>query len=178
MKEMKLISMTAFVLTTCRDKQTNSYLQDLEYAFEDLVIIENYAKFLSQPLNIGMFVPTIQKEDGSWEVLEEPKQYVGALEFGYGEDYEKALQFQQAKSKVLFEGFEVEKTEYNGCFSLFVKSTDLGFDKLYFDTFHNKEGGFVRRRGLSVEGMVGTINPKIGKITLTEYAQRQIGLLN
>lgn len=56
--------------------------------------IYRYASFLSKPLTLGMFVPC--DEDGN--VLEEPIETIGGVEL-YNEQY------QQAKKRVLFEGF-------------------------------------------------------------------------
>lgn len=58
-------------------------------------IVENYANFLSQPLEIWMFVPC--DEDGN--VLEDP---------GLMPSYE-LNKYREAKDRVLFEGFTIEK---------------------------------------------------------------------
>ena len=65
---MKLISMTSFVLNKRKELLRHSeYKNDLEnYAN----IVYNYANFLKQPLNLGMFVPC----DEDRNVLEEPKK--------------------------------------------------------------------------------------------------------
>lgn len=57
-----------------------------------------YAKFLTQPLEPGMFVPC--DDDGN--ILEEPNDYFPE---GIESDYSK--KYQKAKEKVLFEGFRV-----------------------------------------------------------------------
>jgi hypothetical protein len=91
---MKLISMTDFVL--CED-----VIFKEKRKFKDLVL--NYANFLKQLLELWMFVPC--DEDGN--VLEEPKWENEET------DYEIQIlvqEYQQAKEKCLFEGFEVIRT--------------------------------------------------------------------
>ena len=89
---MKLISMTDFVLNLDNEDLNEQKIQS----------IFDYANFLKQPLKLEMFVPC--DDDGN--VLEEPDS------IGVGNDfyYERALgQYEEAKEKVLFEGFEVKK---------------------------------------------------------------------
>jgi len=101
---MKLVSMIDFVLDheTLIDWNTTEFAS-WEYSND----VNNYATFLNQPLNIGMFVPAIEVE-GKWEVLEMPKEYElftaykGALVNNVSFDISR--QYQQAKDKVLFEG--------------------------------------------------------------------------
>jgi len=100
MKERKLISMAEFV-------SLNEMINYSDYWFR--VITLNYAKFLSQPLELGMFIPCV---DGV--PIEEPTQ-TEKNEFGgafasieeQAELYSLMEQYQQAKEKVLFEGFNV-----------------------------------------------------------------------
>ena len=69
--------------------------------------ILNYSDFLEQPLNLGMFVPC-KLVDGVWVVLEEPVK----TDRPVMNDFRiKALkEYQEAKDRVLFEGFKVERT--------------------------------------------------------------------
>jgi hypothetical protein len=92
---MKLISMTDFVL-----EQNENFKSDRFYQgqFKDNVV--NYANFLKQPLKLEMFVPC--DEDGN--VLEEPDQ---DFELTFWDYSTKMSKYEQAKEKVLFEGFEV-----------------------------------------------------------------------
>jgi len=87
----KLISMTDFVLT---DKYTSTGHK-------------MYAEFLKQSLTLGMFVPC----DLDGNVLEEPKRDFEedeVSERGRCEDafYEDNNDYQEAKERVLFKGFE------------------------------------------------------------------------
>lgn len=90
--ENKLISMTDFVL---EQNKFNLYKNSEEE-------IRNYANFLKQPLEKGMFVPC--DEDGN--VLEEPKSWNDYLAYpdsfdGNIEWYE-LYAYEQAKEKVIF----------------------------------------------------------------------------
>ena len=89
---MKLIRMTDFVLNLDNEDLNEQKIQS----------IFDYANFLKQPLKLEMFVPC--DDDGN--VLEYPDS------IGVGNDfyYKRAFdQYEQAKEKVLFEGFEVKK---------------------------------------------------------------------
>jgi hypothetical protein len=104
----KLISMTDFVLEQDKDfKPTRTY--------KELVI--NYANFLKKPLNLGMFVPC--DEEGN--VLEEPLHIELYEEDTYDFD---CLQYQQAKYRVFFVGFESSKSGY-------VYNSDISFNEKY-----------------------------------------------
>jgi len=115
---MKLVSMIDFVLhcTKSVDEMDNSDLLN-QYAYK-LDKIEDYANFLNQPLNLSMFVPAIEV-DGKWEVLEKPKESkycLGDIHSGY---FRRDLeQYQQAKDRVLFEGFELTKVDDLGYYDL------------------------------------------------------------
>ena len=77
---------------------------DCVHRFQDVTY--KYAKFLGQKPTLGMFVPC--DEDGN--VLEEPKNFkewcVKALNTTYDLDLSKYEIYQQALSRVVFEGFE------------------------------------------------------------------------
>jgi hypothetical protein len=94
---MKLIKMTDFVLA---EKLT---LNIKGYEKEFISNVSNYAKFLKQPLELGMFVPV--DEDG--RVLNEPEYYdlwkVGIAPNDSQDEI--CFKYQKAKEKVLFEGF-------------------------------------------------------------------------
>jgi len=81
--------------------------------------IINYAQFLSQKLELWMFVPC-KLVDGVWVVLEEPNLYNGDYIFelhdeliGNPVEYNTELfesdlkEYQQAKERCLFDGFEL-----------------------------------------------------------------------
>lgn len=90
---MKLIKMTSFVL----EQEHILLTQDCPSINLFRKRIVNYAKFLSQPLELGMFVPC----DLEGNVLEVPLVNNGGYEM-------KLRLYQQAKERVLFvcEGYE------------------------------------------------------------------------
>lgn len=100
----RLISMTAFVLADM-------------YSREGMV---KYANFLKQPLTLGMFAPC----DDNGNILEEPNtenHLHGQDSFVY---HRLQAQYQEAKKRVLFEGFEVKHEKFM-------------HDKLHFYIEHN-----------------------------------------
>ena len=113
MKETKLISMTAFIqwLEDNMDlkKSTNAlWLQSKDF----MRLAKSYKNFLSQPLELGHFVPCVdgvliedpQEENYIFGVGEKPSKMI--IDSQYESDLE---QYKQAKERVLFEGFECEK---------------------------------------------------------------------
>ena len=82
------------------DKTMTDYVKDTYERITDPCKSEqsmfNYANFISQQLNIGMFVPAVFK-DGEWVVLEEPNRSTHTNEY--------CLEYQKAKDNVLFDGF-------------------------------------------------------------------------
>lgn len=106
MEKNRLISMTYFVLEKYKSFNTDN----------DTVLykIVDYAKFLKQPLELWMFVPV----DKEGNVLEEPKfPHLGSEnQDEYIKHYDsKSKQYQQAKERCLFEGFEkIDWTSMSG----------------------------------------------------------------
>ena len=101
----KLISMTAFVLEQC----------DMLGSDEDFRgIFRKYAEFLSQTLDISMFIPA-KFVDGQLVILEEPEPIhtygLEPPEYEYNDD--EVQEYLLAKSNVLFEGFELITDEKN-----------------------------------------------------------------
>jgi len=102
---MKLQSMVEFVLSQKRADEENEIV---------LRRIIDYAKFLSQPLTLGMFVPC----DKNGIVLESPKHYANNSTFPFDGSKESAEQsnrqydyelkkYNEAKERVLFEGISI-----------------------------------------------------------------------
>ena len=108
--------MTSFVLENAKQP----YVEGTKY--KDLV---NYAKFLKQPLKLEMFVPC--DEEGN--VLEEPKRWKDYLQypdsFDGNKEWDELYDYQQAKEKVLFEGFEIFKGTIYMCSVPMLKVKDL-----------------------------------------------------
>jgi hypothetical protein len=108
MKTLK--SMVQFVLDEGKKPNNSDYRQRF------VVNVLNHALLLSQPPNIGMFVPAVC-EDGKWRVLEEPKYYELWRKYGSFTQYREHLTsvcepYCQAQSKVIFKGWE--KTDCKG----------------------------------------------------------------
>lgn len=100
-KPMKLISMVDFVFS--EHKLFMNFLSPYDKDRPDTGLMFrrtlSYAKFLSQPLTLSMFVPVDEKGN----LLSEPVN-----DFRGYNDYSKRLTvFQEAKDKVLFEGFSL-----------------------------------------------------------------------
>ena len=119
-----LIPMTDFVLRINEiEKEIDQFFDS--WRMNQLRIIENYAKFLKQPLKIEMFVPC----DDEGIVLEEPKieeEYVDEHTTQIFAQYQYDLD--KAKEKVLFEGFKIYDFKLNVFFYLGRRKT-LSYDK-------------------------------------------------
>jgi len=104
--ENKLIKMTDFVLEQMKIYNDACYDDDYIASQGLKVLIENYANFLKQPLELWMFVPC--DEDGN--VLKEPewmhRYNNGASPFMNMDEIRPCQEYKQAKEICLFEGFE------------------------------------------------------------------------
>ena len=114
-----LIPMTDFVLEQLNEQ--NSRTKPMREVFNSL---EKYATFLRQPLKLEMFVPC--DEDG--DILEEPEDYEQRLPNMMTEYNDEIYRYEQAKEKVLFEGFKIYDYKLNVFFYLGRKKT-LSYDK-------------------------------------------------
>ena len=96
---MKLISMTDFVLNIneLAPKESDQFFQSWQN--KKLMIIENYANFLKEPLKLEMFIHI----DDNGKIAVRP-QYETARRKEYLE--EEKIYF-KAKEKVFFEGFSL-----------------------------------------------------------------------
>lgn len=109
METNKLISMVDFVLQCDGNKET---INDQNAYFSETVI--NYAKFLKQPLKLGMFVPV----DDNGNILVYPVKD--------GSFNNKSLcEYEKAYSKVLFEGFDTRTDMYKQTKRTFVEKESL-----------------------------------------------------
>ena len=101
---MELISCTEFVLGQEKKGLQNT---DRHLRFERII---KYAKFLKQPLTLSMFIVC----DDEGNVLEEPEFHEPNNESEIGEYDELIYKYQQAKERVVFEGYTVlqEKDYY------------------------------------------------------------------
>ena len=148
---MKLISMTDFVLQF--DKPVG-YFEDqsdfLNCQVDYMGKVMNYARFLKQPVNLGMFFPC--DEDG--DILDEPEDYELRLPNMMTEYNDEVYRYKQAKSKVLFEGFKINGNYiYYGHFMVCLISEI----ELY-----------------TVESLLNHFIPETEEVQLTESAIKQI----
>ena len=165
--------MTDFVLN---QKQSESF-NEKTFINESLISLEkirNYANFLKQPLNLGMFVPC----DENGNVLQEPKKTNYQVDvntkcsgwkylydsndklIGYYDDRkwkEDFVKYKQSKEKVLFEGIE------------FRKNAGVNFLTINEDTFAFHDFN-IKFKDLTIEFLVQY------NLQLTESAIKQIGL--
>jgi hypothetical protein len=144
----RLIPMTDFVL-----------LKDAEWT--DYQSIYKYANFLKQPLELWMFIPC----DENGNVLEIPHYFEPTSEKEIGDYDELVYQYQIAKDRVLFNGFEIIKPS-EGCFILLcTKKINCQFlltpDYVFCDTYFRDE---------VIEDLIDY------KLDLTPAAIKQIGL--
>jgi len=158
---MKLISMTDYV-------EWIKFKNPEEFASDDLHDgvrgkfnrICLYAKFLKQPLTLGMFVPCDEERN----VLEEPDRPPSSLHLKM---YESELnQYQQAKERVLFEGFKMFAWNHS-------KDTPfmIGLDKSFGCVYWLHEDGWSLSKGIkTVEDLI------LYQPTLTKSAIKQLGL--
>ena len=122
-----LIPMTDFVLRINEiEKEIDQFFDS--WKMKQLRIIENYAKFLKQPLKLEMFVPC--DDDGN--VLEEYKRSEAEIladKNSYCRYISKEEdKWHKAKEKVLFEGFKIYDYKLNVFFYLGRRKT-LSYDK-------------------------------------------------
>lgn len=110
---MKLISMTDFVLEKTVEKEIQK-----KGVTNSLLRIKKYAEFLKQLLELWMLVPC-ELINGKWIVLKKPKISCASCDkCTCSEAYHK--EYEQAKDKVLFEGFEYVESQ--------AKATLLGLE--------------------------------------------------
>ncbi|ATL45433.1 hypothetical protein CQS02_20075 [Elizabethkingia miricola] len=154
--ENKLISMTDFVLNSAKDQKHRRDKYDDIYS---------YADFLKQPLALWMFVPV----DENNLPLEEPIYSItnyGASPEAFKRFEEDRKKFEQAKSRVIFEGFKL-LSDYNGMYRLRnAQNIDITFDSYgcYAEPFDSIPG----KRINTIEEITYL------DLTLTETAIKQI----
>ena len=148
MEAIYLQSMTDFVLhfDTCKVFPKEMYFK-----------IKKYANFLKQPLQLGFFVPC----DENGNVLEEPTNYEKRLSNMMTEYNDEVYTYNQAKEKVLFEGFE------------YVKFINDGELLPYHRLIKNDEYFNVRFLDRNIEDLLTEFEYGI---ELTPTAIKQIGL--
>ena len=103
---MKLISNTLFgKYCKSKEKEFKTRLEYLEWYEKTR---NNFDEFLEQPLKLENFI--VCDEEG--DILEEPTDYEKRLLNMMTEYNDEVYTYYQAKAKVLFEGFEIDKNLY------------------------------------------------------------------
>ena len=126
--------------------------------------IVNYAKFLKQTLNLGMFVPC--DENGNPIILDTEHK-----ECPISWSIDEIEKYKQAKEKVLFEGFDLNQKDLSKLENIFCLT------KEYFQiTFFTKEKGcFIDNLKTNKTYEIKTIEDLIEyDLQLTENAIKQI----
>ena len=141
--------MERYYLMSSKDfGKTLNNKNDRDYRF----FRDNYDNFLEQPLTLGMFVPC----DKSGDVIDNLSRYPSDQEYL---NVELDEQYQQAKERVLFEGFEVT---YKSNISIFINDVNIRF---------NLDGSIKSNSVfLVVEDLLRR------DVTLTESAIKQLGI--
>ena len=110
MEAIYLQSMTDFVLKIDGIVKQHEDQDIDDWSLNCFGVIENYAKFLKQPLQLCFFVPC----DENGNVLEEPKRWNDYLQFPDSFDGNKEwgelYNYELAIERVLFKGFEFIRT--------------------------------------------------------------------
>ncbi len=127
---MKLISMTDFILEQTKSFESADLLDFLHTRESSLIKIENYAKFLKTPLNLGMFVPC----DENGNIFEDLDNSISAPELFDWQEYRKS------KEKVIFKDFvftESQKHAVNNNIQLSVSPYGLNNERLQLTKLKN-----------------------------------------
>jgi hypothetical protein len=164
----KLISMTERVLEV-----QNLPKDSVNWTYKHLELLFLHAEFLKQPLNLSMFVPC-KLVDGAWIVLEEPdltckrpesKGFCQCGEESVKDCSEWWNEYQEAKERVLFEGFHIEQHEEKS-FSVRCENNILNVMWNHSD----ERNWFVARGIFTIEDLVKY------NLKLTPTALKKIGL--
>ena len=167
---MKLISNILFG-KYCKSKE-KEFSRRIDYLDWYEKTRNNFDNFLEQPLKLEMFVPC----DNDEEILK--PQYIAGKEVIYNELVEefimdKVKEYNEAKEKVLFEGFNLNQKDFSKLESIFCLTKEC-----FQITFFTKEKGcFMDNLKTNKTYEIKTIEDLIQfELELTESAIKQIGL--
>jgi hypothetical protein len=134
--------------------------------WNDIAILRNYANFLKQPLELWMFIPC-KLVDGVWVVLEDPNVNNYHYNSVYSQMYcDDKKEYQQAKERCLFEGFE----------SMTINENDIVVHKDSFQIIFFETGEIRFCQRLNVKE-ISTIEDLVKyNLELTSTVQKQIEL--
>lgn len=156
--------MTDFVLLNKKRYEGYQTYESGWFSYNHVIRLENYARFLKQPLTLSMFVPVGDEGGFLNPPIERLKMLPGGGN-GYVMDDHEMSEYNESKSKILFGGFKTIISNNDIEFK-FLNTLTLNWckeNKYFFDSFCN--------RTHNVEGLI-----KLEEITLTETALKQIGL--
>lgn len=159
-----IISMTDFVLE--KNKIGLAYLTEID-------ICVKYAKFLKQPLTLGIFVTC----DENGNVLNEPERwndYLKAPEsFDGNKEWGELYQYEIAKEKVLFKGFESVDTRLKGRHQVKLLNANISGSS---DTIQNDFAGLYFYDSFNEKSRINIIEDLLNfhPLQLTESALKQI----
>ncbi len=128
----------------------------------------NFANFLSQQPNIGMFVPAVE-ENGEWRVLSKPKEYFEWCKWGDFTKHGKSItpkckEYHTALDNVIFEGFEWNTADW--CDEPMLEFEDKDGNYLLYDDedkiFKDAEGVYLNTLEYLIPYSL-TLTPKFAK---------------
>ena len=163
MEAIYLQSMTDFVLEIDKEWENPSKPFSENKA---LMKICNYATFLKQPLKLGFFVPcdengNVLDDKGECSCAGNTEWCHGCNSWHYHNDtFTESDAYLKAKERVLFKGFEYEKTGYGKWSSFMLTCGNYGIQEEFKKPKTIEQ--FMRSAGFPIE--------------LTETAIKQIGL--
>lgn len=165
--ENKLISLTEFVNRIDELVPAKDYEMDYDTNSSQLNAIKRYAKFLSQPLTLSMFVPC----DDEGNVLEEPyiQRMYHMVEHRPYSEIEK--EYNNAKEKVLFEGWTMRNKKKN-MYMTIVYNDDYEINLDTLSTEWMVEGGSFS--GRLIGNTLGQVADQFKSIILSATALEQI----
>lgn len=168
----KLISMTDFVLkqSLLRNDKINDYGSTPISTGNDFDKCLNYANLLKLILELWMFVPAKLVND-KCIVLEEPINYdaykMGMSEKDFHYNFADCVEYQEAKERVLFEGFEIARS---------VKSVVIVSNGIPIHFCSETRKVKFEKENYTIEDLFKR-NDALGyELVLTESAKKKIGL--
>lgn len=164
----KLISMVDFVL-----EQISERNKEPEYdSFEFMEKVSNYAKFLKQPLTLGMFVPC-DLDGNVLEIPHEDNSKYGNIgidgKFNNAQFFKESEEYQEAKERVLFEGWEIMQ-RIGDSIVVFNDNSDI------IEFINYKVWIFDEYQGVNINELYFYSEKEDIPFRLTESAKKQIGL--
>ena len=166
MNKIKLPSMVEYVkLKSYFGMEIQSLRHQIQNRANRFADCKNFANFLSQQPNIGMFVPAVE-ENGEWRILEAPNRSTHTNE--------ECDQYATALDNVIFEGFELNQKDTSKLENIICIT--LGKIQLTF---------FLKNKALFLDNLENNYTTEIKTIedlipyslTLTPKFAKELGLI-